>query len=99
MLKFSSCGKKHAVPNDVKTDSHIILKRILQFPARPSHFLGTMENTIFADLTKISKYLKSDFLYYRQILLKLPKGPKAGTVLCSSRSILVDLRRKKVPKR
>ena len=25
------------------SDSHIILKRILIFPAQPSHFLGTME--------------------------------------------------------
>ena len=45
----------------VKSDGHIILKRILKFPAQPSHFLGTMENTIFAYLTKISTYLKSDF--------------------------------------
>ena len=43
MMTFNSCGKMHPVPNLLKTDSHIILKRILNFPAQPSHFLGTME--------------------------------------------------------
>ena len=47
----------------VKTDSHIILKRTLLFPAQTSHFLGAMENTIFADLTKKSKYFKSNFFF------------------------------------
>ena len=43
MLTFNSCGKIHPGPSLCKTDSHIILKRILKFPAQPSHFLGTME--------------------------------------------------------
>ena len=43
MLTFNSCGKMFPVPNLLKTDSHIILKQILKFPAQPSHFLGTIE--------------------------------------------------------
>ena len=31
-----------------KTDGHMILKRIFQLPAQPSHFPGTMESSIFA---------------------------------------------------
>ena len=61
MLKFNFCGKKHAVPIVCKTDGHIILNRIFEFPAQPSPLPGTMENTIFAYLTKKCKYLKSDF--------------------------------------
>ena len=61
MLWFNSCGKKYAAPNVCKKDSHIILKRILKFPAQPSPFLGTMENIIFAISIRKSKNLKSDF--------------------------------------
>ena len=76
----------YAAPNVCKKDIHIVLKRILKFPAQPSPFLGTMENIIFAKSIRKTKNLKSDFLYYHQILFYLLKGPKVGTG-----SILVDL--------
>ena len=44
-----------------KKDGQIELKYILQFPAKPAHFLGLTEKT-FAHLPKMSSNLKTDFL-------------------------------------
>ena len=46
----------------VKKDGKIDLKHLLQFPAQPSHILGSTENITFVHLLEKSKYLKADFL-------------------------------------
>ena len=76
-------AKKHAVPNVYKTDGYVMLKRLFQFPAQPSPFSGTMENSLFAYLTKKYKYLKSDFCtIIKSCSSYTTERTKVGTFLC-----------------
>ena len=93
MLTFNSCGKNASGAESMyKTDSHSILKRILKFPAQPSHFLGTMEkyNICIFD-QEIQVFEVCFFVLSNLVLATVLDGLKVGIVLCKSRSILVDL--------
>ena len=69
VLEFNPCKKLKACGAEcVKKDGKIEPKHLFQFPAQPSPFLGLVENTTFAHLSKKSKYLKAIFCIYHQIL-------------------------------
>ena len=76
----------HPVPNLCKKpDSHIIFKRVLKFPAQPSHFLGTIENYNICISDQEIEVFEVRFFFLLSSNLVLATE---GIVLCKSRSIL-----------
>ena len=75
----------------VKKDSHIILKRILKFPAQPSHFLGIIEKYNICILDEEIQVFEVSFFVLSLNFVLATEWTKVGIVLCKSRSILVDL--------
>ena len=71
-FKFNPSKINLAVPNACQKDGQIELKHLLQFPAQPSSFLGSMENSTFVYIyiPKKSKYLKADFLFYFDLSIR-----------------------------